>query len=127
MTEINCGFQSRLRDNIISKKIDAIVDTGFTGELQLPLKLAVPLGLRLDGVGTFELADGSKSRQMLFSALISWGTRTKPVTVSVADSDTALLGGGLLHGYLLLADFEKKMLMIKEPGTDEPTEAKENK
>lgn len=102
-----------------------LVDTGFTGELQLPLKIAVPLGLRLDGVGTFELADGTRSRQMLFSASISWGTTTRLVTVSVTDSDTALLGGGLLYGYVLLVDFEKKQFIIKEPGTDEPQEVKD--
>jgi len=102
--------------------ISALVDTGFTGELQLPLKIAVPLGLRLEGVGTFELADGSKIKQMLFSASISWGTKTRLVTVNVVDSDTALLGSGLLYGYFMLVDFEKKQLIIKEPGADEPQE-----
>jgi len=102
------------------QRIPVLVDTGFTGELQLPLKIAVPLGLRLAGVGTFVLADGSRSREMLFDASISWGTTVRSVTVSVMDSDTALLGGGLLHGYVLLVDFEKKLLTIKEPGTDEP-------
>ncbi|GEM_PF-249814 len=106
--------------------IPVLVDTGFTGELQLPLKIAVPLGLRLDGVGTFELADGSRSRQMLFSASISWGTTTRLVTVSVTDSDTALLGGGLLNGYVMLVDFEQKKLIIKEPGTDEPQASANN-
>ena len=105
------------------QKIPVLVDTGFTGELQLPLKVAVPLGLRLAGVGTFQLADGSRSRQMLFDASISWGTTVRLVTISVTDSDTALLGGGLLHGYVLLVDFEKKILTIKEPGTDEPQES----
>jgi clan AA aspartic protease len=102
------------------QKIPVLVDTGFTGELQLPLKIAVPLGLRLAGVGTFVLADGSRSREMLFDASISWGTTVRSVTVSVMDSDIPLLGGGLLHGYVLLVDFEKKLLTIKEPGTDEP-------
>lgn len=104
------------------QKILALVDTGFTGELQLPLKAAVPLGLRLDGVGTFELADGRLTQQMLFSASIFWGTTTRLATVSVSDSDTALLGGGLLHGYMLLVDFEKRQFIIKEPHTDEPNE-----
>lgn len=102
------------------KTIKAVVDTGFTGELQLPLTVAVPLGLRLDGVGTFEYANGKKSREMLFSGSISWGTTTRLVTVNVADSESALLGSGLLHGYVLLVDFDKKLLIIKEPHTDEP-------
>jgi len=102
------------------QEIPAQIDTGFTGELQLPLTVAVPLGLRLVGVGSFKLADGSQTQQMLFSASILWGTTTRAVTVNVVDSDTALIGGGLLHGYVLLVDFEKKQLIIKEPGTDEP-------
>lgn len=100
--------------------IPVLVDTGFDGELLLPLRIAVPLGLRLSGVERFEFGDGSISRQMLFSAFISWGTTMRLVTVIVTDSETALLGGGLLHGYVMLVDFEKKQLIIKEPGTDEP-------
>lgn len=101
--------------------IPVLIDTGFTGELQLPLKVAVPLGLRLEGAAQYQLADGSMIKQMLFSASIVWGTTTRLVTLNVADTDTALMGGGLLHGYILLVDFEKKQLTIKEPRTDEPT------
>lgn len=102
------------------KEILALVDTGFTGELQLPLTIAVPLGLRLSGAGTFELADGSRSQEMLFAASIQWGTTLRTATVIVSNTDIALMGGGLLHGYVLIVDFEKKLLTIKEPGTDEP-------
>lgn len=101
--------------------IPALIDTGFTGELQLPLKIAVPLGLRLEGAAQYQLADGSVTKQMLFSASIVWGTTTRLVTLNVADTDTALIGGGLLHGYVLLVDFEKRQLIIKEPHTDEPS------
>ena len=100
--------------------IPALIDTGFTGELQLPLKVAVPLGLRLEGAARYQLANGSVTQQMLFSASILWGTTTRLVTLNVADTDTALIGGGLLHGYVLLVDFDKKQLIIKEPHTDEP-------
>jgi clan AA aspartic protease len=100
--------------------ISALLDTGFTGELLLPLQIAVPLGLKLAGVAPYQLADGSISQQMLFSASVSWGTQTRPVTVSVLDVEDALIGGGLLHGYVLLVDFQQKQLIIKEPGTDDP-------
>lgn len=82
--------------------------------------MAIPLGLQLAGAAPYRLADGSISQQMVFTASLDWGTNTRSVTVNVVNTDTALIGGGLLHGYILLVDFEKKQLMIKEPGVDNP-------
>jgi clan AA aspartic protease len=104
-----------------NSKIDAIIDTGFTGELQLPIKTAVQIGLTLAGTGRAILADGSKIDQLLFSGTIVWGTTTKDVTISIADSNEALIGGGLLHGYDLIISFSKKILTIKEPDIDIPS------
>ncbi|HBA51412.1 TPA: hypothetical protein DCY77_00530 [Candidatus Uhrbacteria bacterium] len=101
--------------------IEALIDTGFNGELLLPLQIAIPLGLQLAGAAPYRLADGSISQQMLFTANIGWGTTSRTATVNVVNSDTALIGGGLLHGYILLVDFQKKQLVIKEPGVDEPS------
>lgn len=101
--------------------INALIDTGFNGELLLPLQVAIPLGLQLAGAAPYRLADGSISQQMLFSASIDWGTKRKTAIVNVVNSDTPLIGGGLLHGYVLLVDFDKKQLTIKEPGVDEPS------
>jgi len=50
--------------------INALIDTGFNGELLLPLQVAIPLGLQLAGAASYRLADGSISQQMLFSAFI---------------------------------------------------------
>jgi len=101
--------------------IEALIDTGFNGELLLPLQIAIPLGLQLAGAAPYSLADGSISQQMLFTANIDWGTKKRTATVNVVNSDIALIGGGLLHGYILLVDFQKKQLVINEPGIDEPS------
>ncbi|MBF0571368.1 MAG: hypothetical protein HQL12_05800 [Candidatus Omnitrophica bacterium] len=102
------------------KEVTALIDTGFTGELLLPLHIAVPLGLKLAGASSCKLGDGSISKQMLFSASITWGTQTRDITVNVIDVEDALIGGGLLHGYVLTVDFQQKTLIVKEPGTDDP-------
>jgi clan AA aspartic protease len=101
------------------KTLHVLVDTGFTGELQLPLAIAVPLGLKLVGVAPFEFADGSSSRKMLFSGVISFGKEQQPVTITVSNSNTPLLGTGLLSGYTLLIDYVEKQFTIKEAGEKE--------
>jgi predicted aspartyl protease len=74
----------------------------------------------LIGVAPYELADGSIINQMLFSASVVWGTTARAASVNVADSDTPLLGSGLLHGFSITIDFAQKVFIIKEPDTDEP-------
>lgn len=103
------------------KEISALLDTGFTGELVLPLHIAVPLGLKLVGISSCTLGNGLETKQMLFSASIKWGTQKRSVTaIVVADTEEVLMGVSLLHGYALLVDFQQKQFVIKEPGTDDP-------
>lgn len=102
------------------RTIEVLVDTGFSGELALPLQIAIPLGLQLTAAGEYQYANGSRSIEMVFTGSLDWGSKNRLVAVNVLNSDVPLLGGGLLHGYILLVDFEKKKLVIKEPGVDEP-------
>lgn len=43
----------------VSTNIEAMIDTGFTGFLMLPISLALPLGLVLMGTGDYSLAGGT--------------------------------------------------------------------
>lgn len=43
------------------RELTAMMDTGFSGFLMLPLTLALPLGLVLIGTAEYVLADGSKN------------------------------------------------------------------
>ncbi|HEY5123039.1 MAG TPA: hypothetical protein VIK14_04820 [Ignavibacteria bacterium] len=101
-------------------EIDCIIDTGFNGELVLPINIAVPLGLELSAYTEYTLGDGSKVPTYLFSGKIHWGTVKKDVTICVFRSGDPLLGGGLLNNYVLIANFKSKILSISEPDEDTP-------
>lgn len=47
-----------------NKHVVAIVDTGFTGFLQIPLSIGIACNLRLWGTSNSKLADGSKVKNL---------------------------------------------------------------
>lgn len=47
-----------------NKSLVAVVDTGYTGFLQIPLSVGIACNLRLWGIGTGRLADGSKVKNI---------------------------------------------------------------
>lgn len=111
------------KEGSTQQTLECLVDTGFTGEIQLPISVAVPLGLKLIGAASFELADGVGRAKMLFEGDICWGTTTRAVTAIVSPSSTPLLGSGLLSGYELIANFKTKKFSIKEPDSISSTSA----
>jgi len=46
--------------------LEAVIDTGFDGELCLPLAVAIELGLELYGAQRVQLADGSIKSELVF-------------------------------------------------------------
>lgn len=75
----------------------AIVDTGFTGGLVLPVFVAVDIGLEKVGASTVTLADGSILTLPTFLCKIKMGTKT-------IDAVTLIMGSDILLGIEALKD-----------------------
>jgi len=94
-------------------EIEAVVDTGFSGDLCLPLTVATQLGLELWGDQFAELADGSIKRDILFLGIVVWENKEKAVEISLTESEETLIGSGLLEKQRLTIDYADKVVMIE--------------
>jgi clan AA aspartic protease len=80
--------------------VDAVIDTGFTSFLSLPLSIITELDLtwHYRDVGT--LGDGSEVVFELYKASVIWDGQNKMVDVVASDAEP-LVGMGLLYGFKL--------------------------
>ena len=85
--------------------ITAIVDTGFDGDLCLPTRHAVQLGLELIGEQHIELADGTQRYELVFAGSVRLFGETRTVEIMLTKSEDALLGTRLLDHYRVSIDF----------------------
>ena len=76
----------------------AIVDTGFSGSLVLPLVVAVDIGLTKAGAATVTLADGSTQTRPVFMCRVKLGDK-------VMDAETFVMGSEVLVGMGVLDEF----------------------
>jgi len=77
-------------------ELDAIVDTGFNGDLCIPITLAVQLGLILEYVHEVELADGSRKRVPVYSCDVELNGLKRRAEVILTDGTDALIGANML-------------------------------
>lgn len=80
--------------------VDAVIDTGFTSFLSLPLSIITELDLtwHYRDVGT--LGDGSEVVFELYKAVVIWDGQNKIIDVVASDAEP-LVGMGLLYGFKL--------------------------
>jgi clan AA aspartic protease len=83
-----------------TRRIVAVIDTGYTGSLTLPPKLIKSLGLRWQVLNRGTLADGSRCLFEMYEGRVVWDGRTRSILVDEADADP-LIGMELLSGYEL--------------------------
>jgi clan AA aspartic protease len=90
-------------DENIKIAVDAVIDTGFNGDLILPLETISALGLKIQGYQQAILGDGTISQFQVYAATVIWDGSRKLAEVNAAASG-ALIGMGLLEGYKLEVD-----------------------
>jgi len=80
----------------ISKKINALVDSGFNGYIQIPFIEAFPLGLVLAGVQDITLANGSTSSHLVCRGQVCIDGKCVDTTIDIQPANIVLLGTKLL-------------------------------
>jgi clan AA aspartic protease len=80
--------------------VDAVVDTGFNGDLILPIEMVLELELIPQGYQKATLGDGTISQFRVYIGTVIWDGSRRLVEVNAATSGV-LIGMGLLEGYKL--------------------------
>lgn len=93
-----------------------IIDTGFTGFIQLPIQHAFSLKLPLEATASYTLADGSQTACLTALARTTFAGQMKVGAVTlVPGSKDILIGMGFLRQFKLgLLLFKKTVMLIDE-------------
>jgi hypothetical protein len=97
--------------------IEAIVDTGFTHPLLLPVTIAVPLGLELVDFTPMELADERLQHFFTFAVTVVIDGREFPTVCLVTETGTPLIGTLFMQsvGATLIAKFAESAVALNIP------------
>ena len=83
--------------------VEAVIDTGFNGDVVLSVDLVMALDLKLQGYQKARLGDGSITKFPVYTGTVIWDGKKQIVEVNAATTGT-LIGMGLLEGYKLEID-----------------------
>ena len=109
----------RIGVTLISRKelnVDAVIDTGFTGELFVPEEIAIELGLRIAGVQSVMLADGSTPDLQTAKVAVGWESEEKTVLALIGNGDDVLIGVQLLKDSEITISFPEKKVSVLAKG-----------
>ena len=85
------------------KSITAVIDTGFTGFLSLPIATIRELELSWSYRERATLGDGSEVLFDIYDGMVIWGGQYREIEINAAETEP-LIGMSLLRGYRLQVD-----------------------
>lgn len=91
----------------------AVVDTGFNGDLELPLSLFEAFEPEYLTEELFELAAGQSVVQYVYVVRFPFDDLVVPATATFVDGDTILIGTGMLRHHLLTVDFVARTVLLE--------------
>ena len=96
------------------QSFDAIIDTGFTGSVSMPIVKALPLGLTLFSTATFVLADNSKEGTFLCLGMAKIEGKEQPIVISLSKGNDILIGTEFLRtfGIKLQLDYTNNTFIL---------------
>jgi len=96
--------------------LPALVDTGFDGDLSLPIRIAVDLGLELIASFSIGLADGTlREDQPVFSGTGRLGNgMSREIEIVLTGCEEALVGLNWFREGSLCMHFKKRELTFEE-------------
>jgi clan AA aspartic protease len=96
--------------------VQAVIDTGFNGQVSLSRRIAHSLALALTVEGTIEveLASGTVVEEQVYSGDIHFDGQRLPVEIILTDAEDSFIGTGLLTGKVLLINFATREVTIQD-------------
>jgi predicted aspartyl protease len=89
-----------------AKHYKAVIDTGFTGFVELPISEMIELGLKSYGAANVMLGDGSVITNLLSSSDVHLGNQIQNGTILLAEGSA-----GVLVGLAFLREFKKSLIL----------------
>jgi predicted aspartyl protease len=93
-----------------SRRLEALLDTGFDGDLVVPVAMRASLG-RPDHFGRFRLADGPRALADAYAGEVNFGPLGSFPAEIVALGDECLMGRGLADRFSILLDHGRQIIV----------------
>ncbi len=97
-----------------SQRWQAIIDTGFNGELELPERLRSHANAQFVGRAASLLAANQRIEEDVFLADFPFDGRIVRVQATFVDGDEILIGTRMLRDYRLRIDFPARTVAIEK-------------